>query len=55
LRDGRLVEVPVQLGIDDGSSIEVVSGELAPGDEVVVDRRGGSHAGSAAKRSPFAF
>jgi len=55
LRDGKLVAVPVQLGIDDGNSIEVVSAELAPGDEVVVDRRGGSRGGSAAKRSPFAF
>jgi HlyD family secretion protein len=55
LRDGKLVAVPVQVGIDDGNSIEVVSAELAPGDEVVVDRRAGSRAGNAAKRSPFAF
>jgi len=55
LRDGKLVPIPVQLGIDDGTSIEVVNAELAPGDAVVVDRRGGSRSGNAAKRSPFAF
>jgi len=55
LRDGKLVAVPVQLGIDDGNSVEVVSSDLQPGDEVVVDRRGQNRGGNAARRSPFAL
>ena len=56
LRDGELVAVPVQIGIDDGNSIEVVSADLAAGDEVVVDRAGGANrSDQAARKSPFAF
>ena len=55
LRDRKLVAVPVQLGIDDGNAIEVVSADLAPGDEVVIDRAGANRQGSAARKSPFAF
>jgi HlyD family secretion protein len=55
LRDGRLTAVPVQLGIDDGNSVEVVSDALSPGDPVVVDERGTSRTGAAARRSPFAL
>jgi len=54
LRNGELVAVPVQIGIDDGNSVEVVSAELAPGDAVVVDRAG-TNRSEAARRSPFAF
>jgi HlyD family secretion protein len=55
LRDGKLVAVPVELGIDDGNSVEVVSTELAPGDEVVVDRAGMNRSDKAARRSPFSL
>ena len=55
MRDGKLVAVPVQIGIDDGNSVEVVSAELAPGDAVVVDRAGTNRSNAAARRSPFAF
>lgn len=55
LRGGKLVAVPVQLGIDDGNSVEVVSAELAPGDQVVVDRAGVNRSDKAARRSPFSF
>src|SRR2546426_11179531 len=53
LRDGAPEPVSVQVGIDDGTSIEITGGELVPGDEVIVDRaaeRGGS---GNARRSPF--
>ena len=55
LRGGKLVAVPVQLGIDDGNSVEVVSADLAPGDQVVVDRAGVNRSDKAARRSPFSF
>ena len=55
LRDGELAAVPVQLGIDDGNSVEVMSADLAPGDAVVVDRVGANRSDKAARRSPFAF
>ena len=55
LRAGKLVAVPVELGIDDGSSVEVVSADLAPGDEVIVDRAGVNRSDKAARRSPFSF
>ena len=55
MRDGKLVAVPVQIGIDDGNSVEVTSAELAPGDAVVVDRAGTNRSNAAARRSPFAF
>jgi HlyD family secretion protein len=53
MRDGEPEAVAVQVGIDDGTSVEVTGGELAEGDPVVVDRsraRGGEP-----RRSPFAF
>lgn len=44
---GRLHPVPVSRGLDDGNSVEVVSGGLKPGDEVVIDETtrtgGGAH------------
>jgi HlyD family secretion protein len=53
LRDGAPAPVSVQVGIDDGTSVEITGGELQPGDQVIVDRaaeRGGS---GGARRSPF--
>jgi HlyD family secretion protein len=54
MRGGKPVAVPVQLGIDDGNAVEVVSGELAAGDAVVVGRAGSERRDTAARRSPFA-
>ena len=52
LRDGEPVPVAVQTGIDDGTSIEVTGGELAAGDQVIVDRTG-ERGRTNARRSPF--
>ncbi len=35
LRDGRPVRVPVTTGLSDGTSIELLSGELGPADAVI--------------------
>ena len=51
LRDGRAVSVPVVLGLDDDSFTEVVSGEVKPGDQVIVSEQRGA-AGSAALPPP---
>jgi HlyD family secretion protein len=37
LREGRLVPVPIETGVADGSLVEVRGGELAEGDTVVTD------------------
>jgi HlyD family secretion protein len=37
LRDGRLVPVPIDTGVADGSLVEVRGGELAEGDTVITD------------------
>jgi len=54
--DGEaLVEVPVQLGLNDGSFTEVKSGELKEGDHVVVEmqaRPGASRTGPTPQRFP---
>jgi len=52
LRDGAPEPVSVQVGIDDGTSIEVTGGELKPGDQVIVDRAG-ERESKGARRSPF--
>ena len=39
---GKLVPVAVQTGLDDGLNVEVVSGNLRPGDLVVIDETGGT-------------
>lgn len=60
LRDGRPVQVPVALGISDGSVTELVDGEVKPGDALVTDAqtpRSGSAAGAGfpggGRRGPF--
>jgi HlyD family secretion protein len=56
LRDGRPKAVPVGVGIDDGTRVEITSGELAVGDPVIVDQSGdGRRGGQAPSRSPFRF
>ena len=55
LRDGRAQAVPVGIGLDDGTRVEITSGQLALGDPVIVDRsNGGERRGSdSPSRSPF--
>ena len=38
LRTGRLYPVRITRGLDDGNFVEVLGGDLKPGDEVVIDR-----------------
>jgi HlyD family secretion protein len=38
LKEGKPVMVPVQAGISDDSHVEIVAGELSPGQEVIVDQ-----------------
>jgi HlyD family secretion protein len=45
--DGRLRPVRVMLGLNDGNNVEILRGDLKPGDEVVLDQIGGTHAGGA--------
>lgn len=42
ISDGRLHPVPIARGLDDGNYVEVQSGDLKPGDEVVIDESGGN-------------
>jgi hypothetical protein len=42
--------VPIEPGLNDGSNTQVVSGELAAGDEIVLEKTGGASA--AARRGP---
>jgi HlyD family secretion protein len=46
LREGQPVSVPVSLGLDDENFTEIVSGEIRPGDSVIVGEEHGSGAGS---------
>jgi HlyD family secretion protein len=43
--DGHLRPVRVMLGLNDGNNVEILRGDLKPGDQVVVDQIGGAHAG----------
>jgi HlyD family secretion protein len=46
LREGRLHPVRITRGLDDGNFVEVLRGDLKPGDEVVIDQMrpgGGQH------------
>jgi HlyD family secretion protein len=53
LRESEPVAVAVQVGIDDGTAVEITGGELAEGDRVVVDRARAR--GHEPRRSPFQF
>jgi HlyD family secretion protein len=44
LRDGRAVPVPVTLGLDDDTFTEVVSGDVKPGDQVIMSEQRGTTA-----------
>jgi HlyD family secretion protein len=43
---GKLRPVKIARGLDDGNNVEVLSGDLKPGDEVVTDRIGGGANGA---------
>lgn len=47
LRDNTPIRVPVRLGLDDDTYSEVVGGQLAPGDRVIVSQSSGNAAQSA--------
>jgi HlyD family secretion protein len=54
LRQGTPVEVPVHVGLDDGAYSEMVSGDLQPGDRVIVGvQRAGAESPARAFRFPF--
>ncbi len=40
LRDGKPTAIPVQLGLDDGASTEIVEGDTRPGDEIIIGESG---------------
>jgi HlyD family secretion protein len=40
----ELVEIPIEPGLNDGSNTQVVSGELAAGDAIVLEKTGGASA-----------
>jgi HlyD family secretion protein len=50
LRDGKTVEVPVTLGLDDDTNTEIIGGDVKAGEEVVTGEQ--SRGGSAASRPP---
>lgn len=52
MHDGALVEIPLELGLNDGSSTQIVSGELAAGDAVVVEQFAGSFGGAGRSGPP---
>ena len=53
LRDGVPVRIPVAMGLGDGQVTEIVSGQLAEGDQVILDVKGGEQGSSS--RSLFRF
>jgi len=56
LRNGKLVPVPVTLGLSEGSYTEVLAGDLSPGDEVVIEKirkNSSSQGGSSPPRMRF--
>ena len=52
VQDGRLHPVRITRGLDDGSSVEVINGDLKPGDQVAVDMIRGNGAHHSALGSP---
>ena len=52
LREGRLHPVRITRGLDDGNFVEVLSGDLKPGDEVVIDQMKGGGGQRSALSSP---
>src|SRR5262249_49965557 len=55
LRDGKPAAVPVRVGLDDGTSAEVVSGEVQEGDRVIVAEPSAESSGGARQQAPRLF
>lgn len=55
LRDGEPSEVPVTVGLEDGTQAEITGDALAVGDLVIVDVAGGAPAADASARPPLRF
>ena len=57
LRDGRPTAVPVSIGLDDGTHVEITDDSLALDDPVIVDAADGAggRAGDSQARSPLRF
>ena len=55
LRDGRPTAVPVSIGLDDGTNVEITDDSLALGDPVIVDAAAEERGGDTQARSPFRF
>jgi len=55
LRDGKPAAVPVRVGLDDGTSAEVVSGEVREGDRVIVAEPTAESSGGARQQAPRFF
>ena len=57
LRDGRPERVPVAVGLDDGTRVEITDGSLPAGTPVIVDAAddAGRSGGDSLARSPFRF
>jgi len=55
LRDGKPAAVPVRVGLDDGTSAEVVSGEVREGDRVIVAEPSAESSGGARQQAPRFF
>jgi HlyD family secretion protein len=52
LKSGEPVRVPIEIGLDDDAYTEVLSGELAAGDEIIVGESGGAAGASAVTSAP---
>lgn len=55
LRDGKPAAVPVRVGLDDGTSAEVVSGGVREGDRVIVAEPSAESTGGARQQAPRFF
>jgi HlyD family secretion protein len=55
LRDGKPTAVPLAIGLEDGTSAEIVKGELAEGDQVIVAEATAAKGGPGAGRAPGFF
>ena len=53
LRDGKPVAVALRIGLDDDSYAEVLSGQLSPGEAVIVGEQRGDAGGSARAAAPL--
>jgi HlyD family secretion protein len=55
LRDGKPAAVPLRVGLDDGTSAEVVSGEVREGDRVIVAEPSAEASGGTRQQAPRFF